>query len=269
MTATLPAPLDVRLMNWTASALFVGLSVGALAAGAWWVLRYPGFAVSRIVVQGDLVHNNVVTLRANVAPHLAGNFFTVDLRAARAAFEQVPWVRRAQVRRVFPGSLQVDLQEHDAVAYWGPESGSALVNRQGEVFEANVGDVEQEGLPRLLGPAGSSLEVLQMHGLLAPVFKPLGLALDTLELTGRGGWRATLDSDAVVELGGGTPAEVVQRTQRFTRTLTQVAAQYGRRVDALESADLRHAGGYALRMRGVTTVAADAAKATPAAVRRR
>ncbi len=268
MNSTLPAPLDVKLMNWTASALFVGLALGVLAAGAWWVLRYPGFAVSRIVVQGDLVHNNAVTLRANVAPHLAGNFFTVDLRAARAAFEQVPWVRRAQVQRVYPGSLFVQLQEHDAVAYWGPESGSALVNAQGEVFEANVGDVEQEGLPRLLGPAGSSPEVLQMYAVLKPVFKPLGLDVDTLELTGRGGWRATLDSDAVIELGGGTREEVVQRTQRFTRTLTQVAAQYGRRVDALESADLRHTGGYALRMRGVSTVIPDGAGAT-ATVRRR
>lgn len=268
MNSTLPAPLDVKLMNWTASALFVGLALGVLVAGAWWVLRYPGFAVSRIVVQGDLVHNNAVTLRANVAPHLAGNFFTVDLRAARAAFEQVPWVRRAQVQRVYPGSLFVQLQEHDAVAYWGPESGSALVNAQGEVFEANVGDVEQEGLPRLLGPAGSSPEVLQMYAVLKPVFKPLGLDVDTLELTGRGGWRATLDSDAVIELGGGTREEVVQRTQRFTRTLTQVAAQYGRRVDALESADLRHTGGYALRMRGVSTVIPDGAGAT-ATVRRR
>lgn len=268
MNATLPAPLDVKLMNWTASALFMGCALAVLAAGAWWVLRYPGFAIARIVVQGELVHNNAVTLRANVAPHLAGNFFTVDLRAARDAFEQVPWVRRAQVRRVYPGSLQVELQEHDAVAYWGPESGSALVNTQGEVFEANVGDVEQEGLPRLLGPAGSSPEVLQMHGLLEPVFKPLGLEVEMLELTGRGGWRATLDSGAVVELGGGTPQEVVQRTQRFARTLTQVAAQYGRRVDALETADLRHAGGYALRLRGVSTTVTPPAAGTASAARR-
>lgn len=153
------------------------------------------------------------------------------------------------------------------MAYWGPDTGSALVNSQGEVFEANVGDVEQEGLPRLQGPAGTSAEVLQMYGLLEPVFQPLGLDVEELELTGRGGWRATLDSEAVVELGGGTPQEVVQRTQRFVRTLTQVAAQYGRRVDALESADLRHAGGYALRLRGVTTVSADATGAT--AVRKR
>ena len=85
MTQTLPAPLDVKLMNLTASVLFVGCVLLVLAAGAWWVLRYPGFAIARIVVQGELVHNNAVTLRANVAPHLVGNFFTVDLRAAREA----------------------------------------------------------------------------------------------------------------------------------------------------------------------------------------
>ena len=122
-----------------------------------------------------------------------------------------------------------------------------------------MGDVEQEGLPRLTGPQGSSAEVLQMHGVLQPLFEPLGMAVDALELTGRGGWRATLDTGAALELGGGTQQEVVQRTQRFISTLTGVAAQYQRRADALESADLRHAGGYALRLRGVTTVTAEAA----------
>ncbi len=48
-----------------------------------------------------------------------------------------------------------------------------------------------------------------------------------------------------MELGRGTTDEVLQRTQRFVRTLTQVAQHYGRRADALESADLRHSGGYA------------------------
>ena len=268
MTNTLPAPLDVKLMNLTASVLIIGCVLAVLAACVSWALRYPGFSIARIVVQGELVHNNAVTLRANVAPHLVGNFFTVDLRAARAAFEQVPWVRRAQVQRIYPGSLRVELQEHEAAAYWGPESGSSMVNRQGEVFEANGDDVDQDNLPRLVGPTGSSAEVLRMHGLLAPVFRPLGLDMDTLELSGRGGWRVTLDTDAVVELGGGSPQEVVQRTQRFTRTLTQVAAQYGRRADALESADLRHAGGCALRLRGVTTVV-PATPGAPVVVRKR
>lgn len=254
MNTAMPAPLDVKLMNLTASVLFVGCVVLVLAAGAWWVLRHPAFAIGRIVVQGDLVHNNAVTLRANVAPHLAGNFFTLNLRTARTAFEQVPWVRSAEVRREYPGALQVVLQEHRAVANWGDEAGTAMLNRQGEVFDANADDAEYEGLPRLKGPHGQSAQVLEMHGQLQALVEPLGMVVQELELTGRGGWRMVMDSGAEVELGGGSVVDVVERTQRFVRTLTQVAAQYGRRADALESADLRHAGGYALRLRGVTTL---------------
>ena len=39
-----------------------------------------------------------------------------------------------------------------------------------------------------------------MHGVLQPLFEPLGMAVDALELTGRGGWRATLDTGAALEL---------------------------------------------------------------------
>jgi len=39
-----------------------------------------------------------------------------------------------------------------------------------------------------------------------------------------------------------------------------VASRYGRTPEALVSADLRHADGYALRLRGVTTTGADTAK---------
>ena len=64
-----------------------------------------------------------------------------------------------------------------------------------------------------------------------------------------------LDNGAAVELGRGTPDEVTARTQRFVRTLNQVASRYGRRPEALVSADLRHGDGYAVRLRGVSTTA--------------
>ena len=256
MSDALPSPLDVKLMNLTASVLFVLCAVLVLAAGAWWALRHPAFAIGRIVVQGEMVHNTALTLRANVAPQLSGNFFTINLQAARDAFEQVPWIRSAQVRREFPRTLRVVLQEHHAVAYWGMDTETAMVNSEGEVFEANGADADHEGLPRLSGPDGESAAlVLQMHQQLQPLFEALGMSLDALDLARSGGWRATLDGGAVVQLGAGTGPEVAQRTQRFLRTLTQVAGQYQRRADALESADLRHNGGYAVRLRGVTTVA--------------
>ena len=256
--AALPLPVDVRLMNITATVLFAVGGLLLAAALAWWTVRHPLFALGRITVQGDVSHNSAATLRANAAPRVAGNFFTVDLAAARQAFESVPWVRQAVVRREFPNRLRVLLQEHRPVAVWGADGDFALVNSFGEVFEANPGDVEQDGLPRLAGPVGQSTQVLAMYRALAPLFEPLDLVLERLVLTARGSWQAELDTGATVELGRGTVEEVGARTRRFAQTLTQAASRLGRRPEALVSADLRHGDGYAIRLRGVTTtVSAD------------
>lgn len=257
--AAMPAmPFDVKLMNLTATVLFSVFALLLAAAFGWWAVRHPLFALGGITVQGDVAHNSAVTLRANVAPRISGNFFTVNLAAVREAFEAVPWVRRAVVRREFPNRLRVTLQEHQAAALWGAEGESRLVNRQGEVFEANTGDVDQDSLPRLEGPDGTAAQVLETYLALRPLFEPLDLDVQELVLTGRGSWQLTLDNGAVVELGRGTTSELLARTQRFVRTVTQATSKYGRRPEALLSADLRHEGGYAIRLRGVSTTGADA-----------
>lgn len=253
MSAAVPVPFDVKLMNIAASALFaLGFALFA-AAGAWWAVRHPAFSIAGITVQGEVTHNSAPTIRATVAPQLSGNFFTIDLAAARHAFETVPWVRRAIVKREFPNRLRVLLQEHHAVALWGSESDPKLLNDKGEVFEANVGDVEQDDLPHLSGPEDQAEQVLAMYRAMKPVFESLDLGVGTLTLTPRGNWSAELDNGAVVELGRGTPAEVTARTQRFVRTVTQVASRYARTPEALVSADLRYGEGYALKLRGVAT----------------
>lgn len=259
-TAAAPVPFDVKLMNMAATVVFALCVVLFLAAGAWWAVRHPVFAIRGITVQGEVTHNSAPTLRANVAPRLSGNFFTLDLDAARHAFESVPWVRQAQVRREFPNRLKVLLQEHHPVAFWGAEGESRLLDDSGDVFEANVDDVEQDDLPRLSGPVAQSQQVLAMYRAIKTAFDPLDLALSELTLTPRGNWQAGLDNGAVVELGHGEPAEVMPRVQRFVQTLTQVTSRYGRRPESLVSADLRHADGYALRLRGVGTTSADATK---------
>lgn len=259
MATTAPVPFDVKLMNLTATLVFAVFGVVLLAAGAWWVLRQPFFPIAGIKVDGEVTHNNAVTLRANVAPQLAGNFFTVDLARARTAFESVPWVRKAVVRREFPNKLRATLTEHVPVAHWGDEAGSKLVNGFGEVFEANVAEVDDQ-LPRLDGPIEQAGQVLGMYRLLAPLFQPYELNVVELGLSSRGSWHVLLDSGALIELGRGRSEEVVTRTERFLRTVSQVAAQYGRTVASVEGADLRHNEGYALRMRGVTTVVNDPKK---------
>lgn len=250
-----PMPMDIRLMNISALVLALGLCTLFLLNVAKWALRHPAFAITRITVQGDTAHNNEVTLRANVASRLQGNFFTLDLAQARSAFEAVPWVRKAVVQREFPNRLRVSLQEHRSAGFWGADSESRMLNTFGEVFEANTGDAESEELPRLVGPDSQSGAVLESYQSLNALFTPLDASIEQLELTGRGGWRLQLDGGAVIELGRGTPQELKDRLQRFTHTYTQVMSAYQRAgLDKVESVDLRHNQGYAIRLRGVSTV---------------
>lgn len=260
MNSAVAAPLDVKLMNLTASVLFLGLLAFAAVATVRWVVRMPAFDIRGIIVAGEVSHNNAATLRANVAPRLAGTFFSIDLGRVRAAFESVPWVRHAVVRREFPNRLLVTLQEHKAVAYWGQDGELRLINNFGEVFEANVDEVEQDNLPRLNGPDGQGPEVLAMYRLLQPLFAPMDLPVDELDLSSGGSWRVGLDTGATIDLGRGSADDITARVQRFLKTLTQVTSRYGRRPNALESADLRHDNGYAIRLRGVST---NASTATP------
>lgn len=259
-SASAPLPLDVKLMNFAATLLFAGFIAVVVWAVIWWALRNPMFSIAGITVQGDVTHNSAATLRANVTPRLNGNFFTLDLRQARQTFESVPWVRTATVRRHFPNRLQVQLHEHQAVAFWGAEPEVRLVNSFGEVFEANAGDVEGDNLPRLSGPDGQAREVLAMYRTLAPLLQGLDLSIEELALSGHGSWSAQLDTGAVLELGRGNASELTARVRVFAQTLTQVTSKYGRRPEAVVSADLRHADGYALRLRGVSTTDAVPAK---------
>lgn len=263
MTSTLPVPVDVRLMNLTTTLLVTGLVLGCVAAGLWWVLRNPAFAIRQIVVAGDTAHHSAASLRAAVVPRLAGNFFTLDLAAAQGAFQAAPWVRRAVVQREFPGRLNVTLQEHVAVAHWGDDD-TRLVNSFGEVFEAAGGnDLDERELPVLSGPEGQSAQVLAMHRLLNPLLTPLDTSIAALALQARGNWQAELDNGAVVELGHGESAALAARLTQFVATVKEVAARHQRDVEAVEAADLRHAGGYALRLRGVSTVRLEARPGAP------
>ncbi len=254
MTNTLPMPTDVRLMNLAAALLLTVFMALTLGSGAWWLLNHPMFAIQSIKVQGEVVRSHSASFRNQVVPQLSGNFFTLNLTQAQDAFKSVPWVREAVVHRVFPGQLRTVILEHQPMATWGEEGGNFMVNEQGQVFEAPVEDVDIEKLPRMQGPAGSSAMVVRTYRVMVPLFDALDFKLEKIELTARGSWRVWTDSGALVELGRGTESELVERVDLLLKTLPQVTARYGRTPMALLGADLRHKDGYALRLRGVSTI---------------
>ncbi len=254
---------DVRTMN-TLTRLLLGVLLLVLAYfGYRWVAQQSMFDLRRIHVKGmngkPLRYVDVATVRSSALPRLRGNFFTVDLNATRAAFETVPWVKHASVRREWPNRLVVLVDEYVVLGTWGGQEGR-LVSVDGLLFTANLDEAEAEGvLPVLAGPDDSAQEVAERFADLHNWLAPLGLAPRELRLSTRYAWTAKLDNGIELNLGRTHVRDAMKaRVDRLASVYPQLAAALPGRIEML---DLRYPNGLALRRRAQplpTEVPADA-----------
>ncbi|MGC7404944.1 cell division protein FtsQ/DivIB [Pandoraea pneumonica] len=252
---------NVRLLNAIASALVALVVLAALAAGGHWLIQRPIFTLKAIQIDGDVSHINGPTLRANAVSRLKGNFFTIDLDATRAAFEAVPWVRHASVRRVWPNQLAVTIEEYKPLATWND---GRLVSVDGELFAANLAEAEDDGkLPEFAGPPGSEKDVTARYYDFVKWFAPLNMKPEAVTLSNRYAWGVRLVGGLQLALGRErTPETLVTRSRRFVQAYPQVAARWGNQI---EYADLRYPNGFAVRAAGMRFLSEEQAKKLAAA----
>lgn len=243
---------DIRTMNSTANTLLGALALALLAAGIWWLAQRPMFALKVIRIEPfagmQLLHVNPLTVRSAALPKIRGNFFTANLDAVRQAFEAVPWVHKAAVRREWPNRLIVTLEEHRPLATWGDEG--QLVSVVGDVFIANLAEAEENGeLPEFSGPEGSEKEVVQRYNQLRTWFASASLAPDVVTLSGRYAWSVRLNNGMTVELGREQNATTLKdRVMRLISIYPQLVARLQNRI---ESVDMRYPNGLALKANGI------------------
>lgn len=244
---------DVKMLNATASTLFGVFALALLASGLWWLTQRPMFTLKVIRVEGaseqSLRHVNALTVRGTALPRIRGNFFTANLDAVRAAFESVPWVAKATVRREWPNQLIVTIEEHQALGTWG-ENGR-LLSIKGDVFTVNLAEAEEDGdLPEFAGPDGSEKEVIARFVDFRDWFAPTNLAPEAVQLSKRYAWTVRLNNGMTVELGREqSKATLKERVDRLVQIYPQLVT---RLQDRIESVDMRYPNGFALKANGLT-----------------
>lgn len=204
------------------------------------VMRSPLFPVREVVITQSPRHAAREAIESAVLERVNGNFFALDLRAMRAALERVAWVRRVQVRRVWPDRVEVELEEHRALARWGEQ---AMLNVHGERFEA---ESPPEGLPALSGPDGSEREVAERFRRFSGALEPLGSTLIRVALSPRYSWQLGLANGLQIVLGRDSSADPVE--QRLSRFVAAAPETLGRLRRRNEYVDLRYPNGFALRV---------------------
>jgi cell division protein FtsQ len=236
-----------HLLNAIADLLMLVAAAALLAAAAVWLVRVPSLPVKQVVFAEPLPHTRRGEVEQILPGSLKGNFFSLNLEMVRGSLEKLPWVRKVDVRRIWPAKLEIRIEEHKPVARWG-EARSELVNSYGEVFVAGLPENEASELPQLFGPLGTAQDVLKHYGEFVGAFATVGEKPVQVTLSPRLAWQLKLQNGMLVDIGREQiKAPVGVRLQRFIDIYPETVAKRAVRPAVV---DLRYPNGFAMRMAG-------------------
>jgi cell division protein FtsQ len=236
-TAAVQSRLNWRLVMRWLSLVSVLMLVGGAAAWSVITLRDPAVLPLKIVrIDGDFKNLDRRTLEQAVSQAIVGNFFTVDLDRIRAEALKLAWVDQVTVRRIWPGTLNMWVEEQKPLARWG---GNQLVNDRGGVFTPEAESIKKD-LPWLEGPTEHAVEVVNQFKQLGGRFASLGLVITKLAMDGRGSWTIDLVQGIELKLGNKNTAGRIERFVQLYPRLEQNEKHKIKRVD------MRYANGVAV-----------------------
>jgi cell division protein FtsQ len=244
--------MNLPTVNWRAvTALGAAvLTAAGVYLGSAWLLNRP---IDTIVVNGAFQRVSPIQIEALVEPYARAGFVDIDLGATRRALTALPWIADAELRRKWPGTLEIRVREESPVACWGERG---LLNAAGELFLPDADHVPAE-LPRLRGPAGTEAQVTARWFNLQEQLEHRGMAAVAVTLDARGAWSFQTSSGLQVRLGANG---VDQRIGRFFAVLDGTLAHL-----AAEAAyvDMRYPNGFAIGWKNADAAATAAEEPPP------
>lgn len=222
------------MLNWLANFFYAVFVVLMLYGVLFAFVHLPIFPIREVKVNGVINHVNREQVKLIVEEHLKGNFFTLDLVKTRDAFEKLPWARTVSVRRRWPDALNVEIEEHKALARWGD---IALVNTRGELFHAAF-DAE---LPIFYGPGNGVKEVTKNYANFSEILNRVDIKIARVSLSPRRAWEIKTDKNLVISMGR---LEMAARLSKFTTVYESVLSHLNANI---KYADLRYPNGFAVR----------------------
>jgi cell division protein FtsQ len=236
-----------RAANFNFKPLLTGVStlLLMLGAGGLYAAMQGNRMVAHLQVEGPFKHIQPEMVRAAVATQLTDGFLAMNLDAARASVEQLPWVEQARVERVWPGDLRIHVWEREPFSRWGEKG---LLSTEAIAFTPATKEIP-EGLPQLSGPPGHEKEVMDAYKQLSQRLAATPLPLVRLNMDMRGEWIAYSASGIELRLGQGQPESKLD-------TITgPMLHALGPRLAEVNYVDLRYTNGFAVAWRAPVAAA--------------
>lgn len=200
------------------------------AQGANWL------PVNFVRIEGALQYISKEKIKPLITAEVMSGLVHVDVQRVRRSVEQLPWVRTAQVKRVWPDVISISIKEQNPTARWGDK---ALLNQKGQVFEPDNIKLFRR-LPLLNGPSGNEKKLLLAMDEMEEALMDQGMILTEFRVDERRAWKLVVDNKIEVKLGRNKPK---QKFSRFLKTFALIGEEQIKKVAVV---DLRYANGYAV-----------------------
>lgn len=203
------------------ASLLLGASVAATVAMPTmqnWMQetsREAGFVLSNLNIKGNVrTSDNAILALLDIDTGMP--LLAVDLDALQARLEALPWVRRASVTRVFPGDINIDIEERQPFALWQKDGKLRLIDSDGVVITGR-GLTAFAELPMIVGE-GAPEHIATLHHTLAQA-SDLSGRVKTVVRVGDRRWDLLFDNGIRVKLPDDTdPAYTSEAAwKRFAR----------------------------------------------------
>ncbi|KKX29256.1 cell division protein FtsQ [Rhizobium sp. LC145] len=127
-----------------------GMSVGGHGQSVAQALTASaGFAIEDVRVSGNNETSEIDILQL-LGLDGTTSLLALDVEAARRKLSELPWVEYAEVRKVYPRTIEVTLKERQAFGIWQHGSELSLIERNGSVI-APLRDSKFASLPLFVG----------------------------------------------------------------------------------------------------------------------
>lgn len=225
--------VSFRWMNWFLPVVF-GCAILFFAENH---LSNPQtLPVNKIRVHGAFVNVDETMLHRAIAGVIAGGYFNVDVERVREVVEQLPWVHKASVRRVWPDTLSVSVVEQQPVAV---SKSIGLINQNGDIFKP-LNNVLAKTLPVFEGSVDSNKLMLSKYHEMNKLLVSIERKITYLKFDARHAFELKLDNGLKVVLGRDN---AIHRLKRLTRIYNKILIT---RINDIEMVDLRYTNGMAI-----------------------
>lgn len=224
-------------LRWLLSLLTIFIVLGGIYWGCQWFSDPTNLPLERVVIHAPYQHVARATLEQHIAPYVNKNFVTLNAVKLRRELHKLAWIKKVQLKRVWPDTIIVTVEEQQPLARWGNEG---VLSVSGEIFNPEPESIPTD-LPVFDGPVDMAKAMVSNYREFQSELDKENLKIVALKVNPRHAWELRLEGGTVLKLGQGKYLERLGLVVKAWPKLTK------ERTVNLNSIDARYTNGVAVQ----------------------